>query len=73
MRNSYKEEWLAGLFTSTSKAKEILVKFKGRKDLISYTDEILALLKTDKQVDYICDAESGEIIYDSEPVDWSRV
>ena len=39
IRNSYKEEWLAGLFTSTSKAKEILVKFKGRKYLISYTDK----------------------------------
>lgn len=44
-------------------AKEILVKFKNRNELVKYTTNILNLLITDKEVEYICLADTGELIY----------
>ena len=46
--------------------QEILVKFRGRENLIRYTSNILELLKTDRNIEYICSAETGEIIYSHE-------
>lgn len=46
--------------------KEILVKFKNRCKLEKYTTNILNLLVTDTNVDYICLSETGELIYTSE-------
>lgn len=46
--------------------KEILVKYKNKNNLIKYTTNILELLVTDKDVEYICLAETGEIIYTCE-------
>lgn len=45
---------------------EILVKFKNRSELCNYTTDILNLLITDKSVEYICLAETGEVIYTHE-------
>ena len=43
--------------------KEIEVKFIDRNDWIVYTTDILELLKTDPQLEYITDKETGEVIY----------
>lgn len=45
--------------------KYILAKFKNRNDLIKYTTSIFHLLITDKDIDYILDAETGEILFHS--------
>ena len=45
---------------------EILVKFKNKSELCEYTTDVLNLLLTDKDVEYICLSETGEIIYDCE-------
>lgn len=45
--------------------KMILVKFKNKPELISYTYNIFALLVTDASVDYIIDAKTGEIIFEN--------
>ena len=37
---------------------EILVKFKNKSELCEYTTDVLNLLVTDKDVDYICLAET---------------
>ena len=42
---------------------EILVKFKNKPELCEYTTDILNLLVTDKDVEYIYLAETGELIY----------
>ena len=44
--------------------REIQVKFYGRDQLVKMYDYMVDLLKTDKDVEYIIDAETGEIIYD---------
>lgn len=43
----------------------ILAKFKNRKEAIRYTKTIdmIRLLKTDKMIEWIMDAETGEILY----------
>ena len=46
--------------------KEIEVKFSGRDEWIVYTTDILDLLKTDPQLEYITDKETGELIYPTE-------
>lgn len=46
--------------------KEILVKYKDKNDLVKYTTNILELSVKDKNVEYICLAETGEIIYSCE-------
>ena len=46
--------------------KEIEVKFKSRNDWIVYTTDILELLKTDQDLEYITDKETGELIYPEE-------
>jgi predicted P-loop ATPase/GTPase len=46
-----------------SMRKEIEVKFKGRTDWIVYTTDILELLKTDPQLEYITDKETGELLF----------
>ena len=43
--------------------KDIFVKFKNNLELVLYTTDILNLLVTDADVDYICLAETGEVIY----------
>lgn len=43
----------------------ILVKFKNKPELISYTYNIFALLVTDASVEYIIDAKTGEIIFEN--------
>lgn len=45
---------------------KILVKFKNKSELCEYTTDVLNLLVTDKDVDYICLAETGEVIYTCE-------
>ena len=44
---------------------EILVKFKNRNSLIVYTKNILEMLKTEKEVEYILDAFTGELIFEN--------
>jgi len=46
--------------------EDVLVKFKSKSELIPYTTNILNLLVTDADVDYICLAETGEVIYTCE-------
>ena len=46
--------------------KDIFVKFKNKLELVLYTTDILNLLVTDADVDYICLAETGEVIYTCE-------
>lgn len=48
------------------KSKEILVYFSGQKNPVIYTDAILDLLKSDRQTQVICDAQTGEIIFTAE-------
>lgn len=48
--------------------KEILVKFKGRDDLIKYTMAVFKDLMWDKNVEYILDAETGEILLEELPL-----
>lgn len=43
--------------------KSILTKFKNRNDMIEYTMNVYNLLVTDKDIEYILDAETGEIIF----------
>lgn len=42
---------------------EILAKFNNRNDWIEYTMEIFDLLVTDKNIECIINADTGEIIY----------
>ena len=46
--------------------KEISVKFKSREDTIVYTRDILPLLITDKDTEYIMDAETGVLLYSTQ-------
>ena len=46
--------------------KEIIVKFKSREDTIVYTRDILPLLITDKDTEYIMDAETGVLLYSTQ-------
>ena len=46
--------------------KDIFVKFKDTSELVLYTTDILNLFVTDADVDYICLAETGEVIYTCE-------
>lgn len=41
----------------------ILAKFKNRNDLIEYTTAVYRLLVTDPDIEYILNAETGEVIY----------
>ena len=41
----------------------ILVKYKDSSDLVEYTTDIMSLVVTDENVDYICLQETGEVIY----------
>lgn len=42
------------------------VKFYGRDELITYTKAIYNMLVTDSAVEYIADAETGEVLYNAE-------
>lgn len=46
--------------------REIIVKFKSREDTIVYTRDILPLLITDKDTEYIMDAETGVLLYSTQ-------
>lgn len=46
--------------------REILVKFKSRQNVIKYTMEIFYLLITDKDIEYIVDANTGELLFNNE-------
>lgn len=43
---------------------EILVKFKNITELVPYTTEVLDLVITDPDTEYILLAETGEVIFD---------
>jgi hypothetical protein len=45
------------------KMKNILAKFRNRNELIEYTTNVYNLLITDSEIEYILDAETGEIIF----------
>ena len=44
--------------------KTILVKFKHHSELDSFPVSSFDMLITDSMVEYICDSETGEILYD---------
>lgn len=44
--------------------RKILVKFKHHSDLDSFPVSSFDILITDSIVEYICDSETGEILYD---------
>ena len=46
--------------------REIIVKFKSREDVIKYTRDILYLLITDKDTEYIMDAETEVLLYSTQ-------
>ena len=46
--------------------KDIFVKFKNKTELVLCPTDILNLIVTDADVDYICLAETGEVIYTCE-------
>lgn len=61
---NYKNEWLTACFTSSSAAAPIIAVFKsGREE--HYTMRIFQDLKTDPAVKCIYDAETGELLHDS--------
>ena len=49
---------------SSYTGKSILVKFKHHSDLDSFPVSSFDMLITDSMVEYICDSETGEILYD---------
>ncbi len=49
---------------SSYTGKAILVKFKHHSDLDSFPVSSFNMLITDSMVEYICDSETGEILFD---------
>ncbi len=43
--------------------KVILAKLRNRNELIEYTMAVYRLLVTDSEIEYILDAETGEVIF----------
>ena len=66
MKNRYNpiEQRIIDAILALDTGREIQVKFYGRENLVKMYDYMVDLLKTDKGVEYIIDAETGEIIYD---------
>ena len=63
--NTFTDQFISAAFTPENETPEkVLVKFKDRSDLIEYTVNILHLLKTDPDTEYILDADTGVIIYE---------
>lgn len=62
---NYKDVFINTIFSGAT-APEIVVKFKNGAE-ITYTKRILNTLKSDHNVDYIYDKETGELLYDSTP------
>lgn len=62
MKN-YRNEWLNACFTQTA-AAPIIATFKNGREA-NYTMRIFQELKTDPDVKYIIDAETGEILHEN--------
>lgn len=60
---NYKEQWLTACFSSSG-AAPIIATFKSGMEA-TYTMKIFQDLKTDPEIRYIVDAETGELLYDS--------
>lgn len=61
---NYRNEWLTACFTSSSAAAPIVAVFKNGSEA-RYTMRIFQDLKTDPAIMYIYDAETGELLHDS--------
>jgi len=59
---NYKNVWLSACFGSDNGAN-IDVKFKSHNDSDVFSKSMLSTLVTDPAVEWITDAESGEILY----------
>ena len=60
-RKNYRNEWLGACFGSCGKT--IDVKFKHHSETDSFPKSSLNMLKGDKAVEWITDAETGEILF----------
>ena len=52
--------------------KVILAKLRNRNELIEYTMAVYRLLVTDSEIEYILDAETGEVIFTIEN-NWLKI
>ncbi len=59
---SYKNNWLSACFGNDNGSK-IDVKFKNHNEPDVFSKSMLSMLVTDPAVEWITDAESGEILY----------
>lgn len=59
---NYKNVWLSACFGSDNGAK-INVKFKNHNEHDVFSKSMLSMLSSDPMVEWITDAESGEILY----------
>lgn len=60
-----RKEWEHDIFTSRTSSKKITAFFKNGQS-VTYTMNIYDMLITDKQIDFICDSETGEVIFSRE-------
>lgn len=60
---NYRNEWLTACFSSSAATPIIAVFKSGREE--RYTMRIFQELKTDPAISYIYDAETGELLHDS--------
>ena len=61
----FRKEWEHDIFTSRTDAKKITAFFKNGQ-FATYTMNTYGMLITDKQIDFICDSDIGELITEKE-------
>lgn len=60
---TYRNEWLSACFGSSDSASMIDVKFKHHADTDVFSRSMLQVLSDDPAVEYITDADTGEILF----------
>ena len=60
---NYKNVWLSACFGSSAGASMIDVKFKYHADTDIFSRSMLQALSEDPAVEYITDADTGEILF----------
>ena len=60
---NYRNEWLSACFGSSAGASMIGVKFKHHAETDVFSRSMLQALSDDPAVEYITDADTGEILF----------
>lgn len=63
---NYRNDWLSACFGSSAGASMIDVKFKHHADTDIFSRSMLQILSEDPAVEYITDADTGEILFSRE-------